>query len=198
MLRLAEEAVRGGQPSERVADLLQSTQFPLAFNAAYWQMKAQMHGGPKPVTESVAQPAPAPGSPPEPKAVTPNVARGKVASTVKPAAQPAEPGSEPILQVVKKNGVGPYRRGRTMGLESPINVPRFKAAATKYMQDQGLTWEQMAQQLGGPKATKRTLQNLFFRKKTGIMWTSYGAAIEKVLGPSVMATKEEIKQCQQQ
>lgn len=85
-----------------------------------------------------------------------------------------------------------------MGLESPINVPRFKAAAQKFMQDQDLTWAQMAQLLGGPKATKRTLQNLFFRKKEGIMWTSYGASIKKVLGSSVMATKEEIAQCQQQ
>jgi len=85
-----------------------------------------------------------------------------------------------------------------MGLESPIHVPRFKAAAQKFMQDQDLTWAQMAQLLGGPKATKRTLQNLFFRKKEGIMWTSYGASIEKVLGSSVMATKEEIAQCQQQ
>jgi len=84
-----------------------------------------------------------------------------------------------------------------MGLESPIHVPRFKAAAQKFMQDQDLTWAQMAQMLGGPKATKRTLQNLFFRKKEGIMWTSYGASIEKVLGPSVMATKEEIRECQQ-
>lgn len=182
VLRMADAAIGQNQPAQNVLEILGSVRPSLEFNTQFWQMKA----GVTPAPGAPPEPAPAKAQPTEAKADKPGKAKAK------PATSP-----EPVLQVVKKNGIGPYKRGRTMGLESPIHVPRFKAAAQKFMQEKDLTWAQMAQLLGGPKATKRTLQNLFFRKKEGIMWTSYGYAIEKVLGSSVMATKEEIAQCQQ-
>ena len=182
VLRMADAAIEQNQPAQNVLEILGTIRPSLEFNTQFWQMKAGV--------------TPAPGAPPKP---TPAPAKAKPTEEKadRPSKAKAAPGPEPILQVVKKNGIGPYRRGRKMGLESPIHVPRFKAAAQKLMKENRLTWEQMAQLLGGPKATKRTLQNLFFRKKEGIVWTSYGAAIEKVLGSSVMATKEEIAKCQQ-